>query len=122
MAYEYSQGEILHQENSKALEYLQKAADNGNYYSIGTLGLLYYDGDYLVSKNYEKAFQYLYEAANHPMEFDDNMLGTIYRDLAACYRFGRGTEVNHSMASYYTEQAAKYGDEGSFDAVNALRK
>ena len=26
-----------------------------------------------------------------------------------------------SNTSYYTEQAAKYGDEGSFDAVKALR-
>lgn len=122
MAYEYSQGEILHKENSKVLEYLQKAADNGNYYSMGTLGLMYYDGDYIVSKDYDKAFYYLSEAISRPMDFEDSMLGTIYRDLAACYRFGRGTEVNHSMASYYTEQAAKYGDKGSFDAVNALRK
>lgn len=122
LAFEYSEGEILHQENSKALEYLQKACDAGNYYSMGTLGLLYYDGDFLVSKDYDKAFYYLHEAAGHPQEFGDDMLGSIYRNLAACYRFGRGTEINHSLASYYTEQAAKCGDSSSFEAVNALRK
>jgi TPR repeat protein len=122
MGYEYSLGEILHQENSKALEYLQKAAEYGNNFSAGTLGLLYYDGDYIVSRDYDKAFYYLHEAAGHPEEFGDEMLGTIFKDLAACYRFGRGTEVNHSLASYYTEQAAKCGDSSSFDAVNALRR
>jgi TPR repeat protein len=42
--------------------------------------------------------------------------------LGACYRFGRGTEVNQSLAAYYTEQAAKYGDARSLEAVKRMRK
>lgn len=121
LGYEYSEGVLLRREPSKALEYLQKAADAGNIYSVATLGLLYYDGDYLVSRDYDKAYEYLYMAACNPDSLEDDMLGSVYRDLAACYRFGRGTTVDYSMASYCTELAAKYGDSSSFDAVNALR-
>lgn len=121
LGYEYNEGVLLHREPSKSLEYLQKAANGGNIYSIATLGLLYYEGDFLVSRDYDKAYEYLYMAACNPDSLDDDTLGSVYRDLAACYRFGRGTAVDHSMASYCTEMAAKHGDSGSYDAVNALR-
>ena len=45
----------------------------------------------------------------------------VYKDLGACYRFGRGTTVDHGLASYFTEKAAELGDTGSFDAVKMLR-
>lgn len=100
---------------------MKQAAENGMNFAAGVLGTIYYNGYGAEDKDYNKAFEYLSQAVRSPEDFGENLLSEIYRDLAACYRFGRGTEVNHSLASYYTEQAAKYGDEGSFDAVKALR-
>lgn len=118
---EYWTGEILHEEPATAIKYMKQAAENGMNFAAGVLGTIYYNGYGAEDKDYNKAFEYLSQAVRSPEDFGENLLSEIYRDLAACYRFGRGTEVNHSLASYYTEQAAKYGDEGSFDAVKALR-
>lgn len=118
---EYWTGEILHEESTTAIKYMTQADENGMNFAAGVLGTIYYSGYETVDKNYNKAFEYLSQAIRSPEVFGENLLAEIYRDLAACYRFGRGTDVNHSMASYFTEQAAKYGDEGSFDAVKALR-
>ena len=100
---------------------MEKAADNGYTFAAGVLGTIYYSGYNEVPKDYNKAFKYLSQAAQESSDMGDGLASEVYRDLGACYRFGRGTEINHSLASYYTEQAAKYGDESSFDAVNALR-
>lgn len=114
-------GDLLYREISTALKYMEKAADNGYGFAAGVLGIMYYSGSNDVSKDYNKAFKYLLQAVQDPSEMSDGLVAEVYRNLGACYRFGRGTEVDHSLASYYTEQAAKYGDEGSFDAVKALR-
>ena len=101
--------------------YLTKAADAGNSQSSAIVGLYYYD-DSTGKRDYNKAFKYLQDAAKNPSEVNEGLLGNVYRNLGACYRFGRGTEVNQSLASYYTEQAAQYGDSSSLDAVKMLRK
>lgn len=122
LGYEYLVGEILHQENSKALEYMTKAADNGYSFACAVLGTFYYDGEPLVEKDYNKAFKYLSVAVKDASSINEDLLADVYRKIGACYRFGRGTEVDQSLASYYTEQAAKYGDKGSLDAVKMLRR
>lgn len=119
---EYLTGEVLHEEPIAARNYMTKAADNGMTFAAGVIGTLYYSGIEGFGKDYDKAFKYLYQAIQSPNEFGDNLLSEVYRDIAACYRFGRGTEVNHSLASYYTEQAAKYGDKGSVRAVKDLMR
>lgn len=118
---EYMRGELLHEEHGKALEYMTKAADNGNAWGAAILGTLYYDGTEPCSKDYDKAFKYLSYAAQNPGSLTEELQAEVYKELGACYRFGRGTEVNHSLASYYTEQAASLGDTKSFDAVKMLR-
>jgi hypothetical protein len=123
LGYEYLVGEILHQENSSALEYITKSADGGYAFACAVLGTFYYDGEPLVSKDFNQAFKYLSAAAKQSSSIgNDDLLAVVYKDLGACYRFGRGTEADQSLASYYTEQAAKYGDTKSLDAVKMLRK
>ena len=100
---------------------MTKAADNGYTFGAAVLGTLYYSGENLVEKDYEKAFKYLSEAVKDASSINNDLLAEVYRDLGACYRFGRGTNVDHSLASYYTEQAAALGDTKSFDAVKMLR-
>ena len=73
-------------------------------------------------RNYNKAFKYLSVAEKDASSINEGLLADVYRKIGACYRFGRGTEVDQSLASYYTEQAAKYGDKGSLDAVKMLRR
>lgn len=118
---EYLIGEILHEEKSLAMENMTKSADNGNCFACGALGTAYYSGESPFSKDYDKAFKYLSEAVEDTSSMSDELKAEVYRDLGACYRFGRGTTVNNSLASYYTEMAAELGDTGSFNAVKMLR-
>ena len=117
------------EETIEILKYLPPKAkivfsnDNGYTFACAVLGTFYYDGEPLVSRDYAKAFNYLSKAAADSRNIgNDGLLAEVYKKLGACYRFGRGTEVDQSLASYYTEQAAKYGDQGSVDAVKMLRR
>lgn len=120
---EYVWGKIVHEEQSLAIKYLTKAADNGCVRACGILGTSYYSGkNKPCTKDYDKAFNYLVKSIDdNDNSMSKGLKAEVYRCLGACYRFGRGTEVNHSLASYYTERAAELGDTGSFDAVKMLR-
>ena len=124
LGYEYAVGEILHQEKSKAVEYMTRAAEKGDAFASAVIGTMYYSGDPSldIEKDYKKAFYYLGYVAYVGKLSNKELLAEVYRDLGACYRFGRGTDVNQSMASFYTEKAAELGDENSLDAVKLLRK
>lgn len=124
LGYEYIVGEILHQENSQAVKWMTNAADAGNAFASAVIGIAYYEGEEPFSKDYDAAFKYMSQAAQYiqSSEEKDEMIGQLCRNLAACYRFGRGTTVNNSLASYYTELAAQFGNEGSIDAVNLIRR
>lgn len=118
---EYMLGEILHEEKSSAIEYMMKAADKGNVFACGVIGIACYSGEDPFTKDYDKAFKYLSEAVKDTSSMSNELQAEVYKDLGACYRFGRGTSVDNSLASYFTEKAAELGDTGSFDAVKMLR-
>jgi TPR repeat protein len=127
LAYEYASGENLEKDLAKSLELFIKAADNGNVYAQAMVGIIYFEGDELVNnkKDYELAVKYLYSAAQYMKDDEyvtDETRGRVLRYLGICYRYGRGVEANQSLASYYTEEAAKYGEEGSKRALNLLRR
>ncbi len=118
---EYLIGEILHEEESTAIEYMTMAADNGSYFACGVLGTAYYTGIEPFTQDYDKAFKYLSEAVKDMSSMGEELQAEVFRDLGACYRFGRGTTVDNGLASYCTEKAAELGDTGSYDAVKMLR-
>lgn len=124
LGYEYYVGEIMHQENSQAVKWMTKAADAGNAFAEAMIGNAYYSGIEPFTKDYDLAFKYLYQAAQKLQATDekDELAGQLCRNLAACYRFGRGTEINNSLASFYTELAAQFGNDDSVDAVNLIRR
>lgn len=124
LGYEFLVGEIAMQNNKSALEYITKAAEQGYVFAMAGLGISYYRGTVLVEKDYSKAFYYLSQVAaeDDVSSIGDDMLAEVYRDLGACYRFGRGTEKDQSLASYYTEMAAEFGDKSSLDAVKMMRR
>lgn len=127
LGYEYYNGEYTPGGSNftKAVKWFKEAANDDDVYSESILGYCYYTGTELFSqKDYDQAFIYLSKAVrNARFEYqEDDMKASIYRSLAGCYRYGRGCEADQSLASYYTEQAAKYGDEGSQRATGLLRK
>lgn len=124
LGYEYIVGDILHQENSQAVKWMTKAADAGNTFASAVIGIAYYNGEDPFQKDYNLAFKYLSQAAQQIQQTGekDEMIGQLCRDLAACYRFGRGTDVNNSLASYYTELAAQFGNDDSMNAVDLIRR
>lgn len=114
----------MHQENSQAVKWMTKAADAGNAFAAAMIGNAYYSGTEPFTKDFNLAFKYLSQAAQYLQATDekDELAGQLCRNLAACYRFGRGTEVNNSLASFYTELAAQFGNDESVDAVNLIRR
>lgn len=123
LGYEYYAGEIIHADKQKALEYMKKSADEGYTFACAVLGTMYYSGEEgMAAKDYKKAFEYLSIAVKDAASLNEDLLAEVYKNLGACYRFGRGTDKDQSLASYYTEQAAKYGDKSSVDAVKMMRK
>lgn len=84
-----------------------KNSPNGNEtirkIAYGGLGKCYYKG-LGVAKDYKKAFVYLSNAVKY-----DNC--ESMRLLAACYRYGRGVQVNNNKDKEWSERAVKCGDE-----------
>jgi TPR repeat protein len=127
LGYEYYNGENLNAGSNltKAVKWFKEAAEDGDAFSQAVLGYSYYTGTELFSvKDYAQAFPYLYSAVRNPdFEYEeDSVKADIYRCLAGSYRYGRGCQADQSLASYYTEQAAKYGDAGSIRATGIIRK
>lgn len=124
LGYEYWQGENVSANNSKAVKWFKEAAEENDAFSQALLGYAYYRGeDFVSEKDYNQAFTYLTQAArnNYFEQLDDSMKADVYRCLSSCYRYGRGVEADQSLASYYTEQAAKYGNSDSQRAAELIR-
>lgn len=110
---------------ARSIKLFKEAASEGDVTSQIILGQAYYTGTRLMSvKDFDQAFIYLSNAiSNSRFKYmEDATKAEVYRYLSACYRYGRGCAVDQSLASYYTEQAAKYGDEGSKRAAELLRR
>lgn len=84
------------QENPNAKDIAKKVA-------YGGLGKCYYKGNG-ISKDYPKAFSNLSKAVKY-----DNCESMGL--LAACYRYGRGTQINKSKDKEWTAKAVQCGDE-----------
>ncbi len=120
MGEEYRRGDyVFAKDMAKAMEYYEKACEAKSYPTMALLGLAYYHGDSFLPQDYAKAFRYLREAAAHPLAISNpTTLAAVYKFLGACYRFGRGTEVDRYLANKYTGLAAEAGDEGSRQATD----
>lgn len=79
------------------------AKDIAKKLSLGGLGKCYYKG-FGVPKDYKKAYEYLSKAVKY-----DNCESMGL--LAACFRYGRGTQINKSKDKEWSQKAAQCGDE-----------
>ncbi len=113
---EYIKGDMVAKDSIKGMEYIHKAADLGSAQALATLGNMYYT-EGKVKGDYTSAFEYLQRAIRHPEDIDDDLLSRAYRNIAACYRFGRGTEVDIARANAYTSMSNHLGDREMGDVM-----
>lgn len=116
LGYEYCSGENTPSKEKSYQEgrkWYMKAADEDDAFAQALLGNVFYDGvNPAPTVDYKTAFQYLAQAVkNREFEqLDSEIKKETYNHLAECYRFGRGTDANQALASYYEGEAAKLGD------------
>lgn len=122
LAFEYKDGKHLPQDISKYYEYMIVAAEEGIPMAMINMGIAYYKGEG-VTRDYNRAFRFLNNSVKW-IESGDHGYGWMadgMRMLSACYRYGRGTEVNKELADKYLE-IASYIDKNDREAIReALR-
>ena len=114
----------LNNNNDEALMWLILASNAGDATAQAALGGFYYEGNPPVeNKDFSQAFSLMSKAVQNPdwESVADGIKATIYRYLGNCYRYGRGTSPDQSLASYYTEEAAKYGDQDAQNISNFVK-
>ncbi len=130
----------------QALEFLEKAADQGHIQSIIELGLAYYSGT-IVEKDKEKAVELWENAAelgsreakvrlafskiidgDNDIKSELNFLqaatdeGSVLAEsvLGYCYENGRGVKMSKSMAAHYYRSAAERGNQAAYKSLKKL--
>ena len=89
----------MKEDNSKAFELFQKAAEKNHVDAMFRLGICYYNGEG-ISKNYGRAFELFQKAA------EKNHLNAMFR-LGACYYYGRGVDKDEVKAFELFNEAAE---------------
>lgn len=106
---EYIKGGIVEKDSIKGMEFIQKAAETGCAQALAVLGNLYYSQG-KARGDYSQAFKCLDRAIRHPEDIDAPVLAKAYRNIAACYRFGRGTATDIDKANAYTSMSNYLGE------------
>lgn len=89
---------------SKAIAYYEYGAKEGNNYVCRQrLSDIFYE-----EKMVDKMFQYSYDYAHGDRISHDSSSGNVLQRLQACYRFGRGTDRNETLAKLWTAVSAWY--------------
>ena len=90
-----------------ALAAFRKAADLGNPYGEGSVGIMY-EGGFGVPQSYQQAWQWYTKAANKGLPEAEKRLGQLYE-------LGEGVGENWAVAlSWYEKSAAAHDPEGEF--------
>ena len=101
--YQYLYNSGLKEDQNKGLDYLKKAAQQGNINAEYSLGWLYYNGGNGIEKNYEEALKLFKKASHKGLVAATTMIGFAYRD-------GKGVEKDDKQARKYFLIAAEKGD------------
>ena len=103
VGYMYNHGQGTEQNDEKAHEYYQKAADLGNPYGIANLAWQIITDDY-PDTDYAKAVEYFTQAA------ESGVANAVF-GLGECYYAGKGVEKDPEKAAEYYRQALEAGYE-----------
>ena len=94
------------QDYAEAVKWFTRAEKNGNLGGAAMLGECYYRGNG-VKQDRDQAFEWLSRA----VEDEEGYINPrAMRLLSACYRFGRGTDIDQQRANQLMEMAAEHGD------------
>lgn len=107
----YLAGLATSKSDAKALEYFNKAFDRGSTHAAAQIGNMYYKGSEVTPRNYEKAMKYYRVFLTDPLAVPREVRGATYRNLAECYRFGRGVAQDNTKAADFTRKAYEDGEE-----------
>ena len=99
----------------KAVYWNERAAKAGKKTAKHNLRIAQFKRGEMLYKNsiFDEAFNLFLEAANN----SDNPIPGAFRQLSACYRYGKGTNVDEQKAKYYWEEAVKYNDEVAMEIL-----
>jgi len=98
VARSYELGKRVKSDNTQAINWYAKAAEQGHTNAAYRLGLLYYNGLDDSEIDFKKAFQYLSLAANNDHKNSQSHLARMYEN-------GDGVEINEDLSDYWYEQA-----------------
>jgi hypothetical protein len=114
LAYCYETGYGVTQSYEKAIEWYNKAVEQGNARAINNLGVLYENGKG-IEKNHKKAFELYSKAAD--LEYI-----LAFANLGYCYENGVGTSQSYLKAESYYSKAAEKGDEYAKKALERIKE
>lgn len=97
----YEDGECMRKDTQKAIDYYKKASEWGESLGEYKLGNIYYEQHKWVD-----AFEQLKLAS----EDEERPIPAAMRLLSACYKYGRGTNVDMEKGQYWQNEAAKHKD------------
>lgn len=98
--------------------FFKKAVSREFAFATYELGKMYFKGDLLnkVEVNYSEAFKYLKQT----VELDSSHFGEAMHLLSLCYRFGRGTEKDLSLAEKWEKKAAEANNASAIWIMNEV--
>ena len=109
--YHYGDGGV-EQDYTKALEWYEKAAEQGNYGAMAQIGVLYANGNG-VEQDYVKAAEWCEKAA----ELGD---ATSMKNLGIAYAKGNGVEQDYAKALEWYKKAAELGNDVAMFWIGAM--
>lgn len=109
LAMMYYNGTNVRQDFTKAIEWAQKAANQGNSEALFVLGIMY------TQKNDTKAFEYYLQAAKQGNMNAQHMLGLIYKE-------GRSVNQDYIKAFEWMQKAANQGHARAQYELNLMRE
>jgi len=104
---------------TKAVDLYAKAAEKGEIESQERLAELYYEGKD-IPRDYNMAFFYSKQVVENEDRSPDSGTGDIMHQIAACYRFGRGTKQNTRLAYVWEIIASCFSANVSHDIMELV--
>lgn len=126
----YLNGYGTEQNTEEGLKWLRKSADQGYSEALYLLGILYYNGKAGLERNRVWAYDFLAQGATEHDEFTrknrahfeelkseaSSSLASKY-ELALCYYFGCGTDIDYDKAFTLMQEAAAQGSEDAYEFI-----
>jgi TPR repeat protein len=109
-AYLYGYG--VEEDNAKAMEWYEKAANLGHRFAMFQLGWQYEEGE-IVEQDYAKALKWYEKSANLDWTMAMNNIGYMYQE-------GLGVEKDYAKALEWYERAANLEDESAMNNLGNI--